>query len=537
MIFRTEVVSSSNINYAPNDYLRIFSQVYSASGYSGNNVVEVNSSFDFITYFPDFNENEDLMFLKDAVDKGYSLYVQNVHRPVNTPSLCLYTDPRVTTSAQRPVYTFSVNAVENIAVKVDLTGWKHGSWFLLYQNEKFSGFLVWCGDKITEKAPIDTKLFLGEVVVPDNLSMEKTIEYIQNGLGLNSVFMTEKIDDHSIAIGSPNSFLNINQFHGIKSVEYYPWMQDKILAASFSKKKIIEFYSKVKSDFQDSYVEINRYEDIYSVLISRVSGGIVTVQESHQGNKDEIVESLKGSTLVDVELFGDFTQVPTGKFPLYCIHKEDFAYEKNMRKFKEDIENLNSNVLPDYVYDYGIKHLDYYSLLQKTFPKSILLAQLIGSPGNMCLYYTPQNVLYQGKWVSSLLFILMSIINNRPGEVAVDAVSDLPNGKNENYIKKADSYFFIDPPFYMNKIKIYPLPYNFITFCIRNIVRNQIVSIADVEYLIDQSNSTHQSISGRTDTAKLDQVEFSDINTLEVTLSFNIEEYVEPEIINLKLEV
>ena len=537
MIFRTEVVSKKNVNYAPNDYLKIFSQVYSASGYSGNHVVEINSSFDFVTYFPDFEQSEDLTFLKSVIDQGYSLYAQNVHRAINTPSLCLYSDPRVSTSAQSPEYTFSVNSVKNLAVKVDLTGWKKGSWFLLYQSERFTGFLVWCGDKNTEMAPIEARLFFGDIAVPANLSMEKTIEFIQNGLGLNSVFMTEKIDDHTIGIGSPNSFLNINQFHGIKSIEYFPWMQDRILAASFSKKKVIEFYSKVKSDFQDSYVEIDYDEGIYLVSISRVSSGIVTIQESHQGGKEEVIESLKQSTLVDIKLFGDFSQVPTGIFPLYCMHKKDFVYKKDMGQFKDDIENLNTNVLPDYVYDYGIKNLDYYSLLQKAFPKSILAAQLIGKPANMCLYYTPQNVLYEGKWVSSLLFVFMCIIKNNPGSIAVDKVSDYPGGKYENYVKEANSYFYIDPPFYMNNIKIYPLPYNFITFCIRKILRNQIVSPEDVQYLVDQANETHQGLSGRADTAKLDQIEFSDLNTINVTLSFSIEEYIEPEIINLRLDV
>lgn len=459
MIFRTEVVSNSNVSYVPNDYLKIFTQVYSASGYSGNLIVEVNSTFDFITYFPDFENNPDLVLLKSFVEQGYSLYVQNVHRPTTTPSLCLYSDPRVTTSVQNPEYTLSVNAVKNIAIKVDLTGWKKGSWFLLYQSKRFSGYLVWCGDETTESPPIDTRMAFGRLAVPAGLSMDKTIEYIQNGLGLNSVFITEKINDHTIGIGSPNEFLNINQFSGISSIEYYPWLEDKILAASFSKKKVIEFYSKTKTDYQDSYIEIDFNDGVYLVSISRVSNSIVTVQETHQGDKENIINSLKESTLVDINLLDDFSKVPIGKYPLYCIQKEDFVYKKDVEEFKADIENLNSNVLPDYVYDYGIKNLDYYSLLQKKFSKSILIAQYI-TKSSMCMYYTQQRAYYEGKWVSSLFFIMMSIIQNKPGKISAKKVDSYPSGEYETYIKKADSYLYLDPPFYLNKIKIYPLTYN-----------------------------------------------------------------------------
>lgn len=533
MVFRTEIVSNKYVNYESVDYLRVFSQVYSASGYSGNHVIEVNNSFEFITYFPDFEKDSNLLFLKELSDSGYSLYVQNVYRCNKVPSLCLYTDPRVSTSVYDSEYTLSVNSIENIAVRVDLTGWGKGSWFLLYQSEKFSGFLVWCGDKLTDTAPIDTSLFFGQVVVPGNLSLEETIEFIQNGLGLNSVFMTEKINDHEIGIGSPNAFININQFYGIKSIEYYPWMIDRLLAAAYKDKKVIEFISKVKSDYQDSFIEIIYSEGLYFISISRVSGGITTLQESHQGSKEEVIESLKASTLVDVNIIGDFSNIPQGKFPLYCVHKDKFVYQKNIDEFKSDIDNLNSNVLPDYVYDYGIKNLNYYSSLQKVFPKSILLVQLIDNPGKMCMYYTDQII--DGKF--SLLYILQSIIKNSYGKVDVKKVSYIPNGKFENYVKKADSYYYVDPPFYMNGIKIYPLTYNFITFCIRVILRNQVISPSDITGLIDQANETHKSMSGRSDSVKLDQIEFSDLNTINVTLSFSIEEYIEPEIINLKLEV
>lgn len=533
MIYRTEITGRSDVSYETNKFLRIFSQLYSASGYSGNQVIEVNSPFEFITYFPDYEKNRDLKFLKSLTDIGYALYVQNTHESVNTPSLCLYTDQRVSTSVLPDRgYKFSVNAVENIAIKIDITGWKKGSWFLLYSSDRFTGFLVWCGDPNRDIRPIDSRMYFGELAIPEGLTYQQTIDRIINGLGLNSVFVTERINEHTLGIGSSNAFININQFSGIKSIEYYPWMINEILSLAFYDKRIIEFTSKVKSDHQDSFVNITRSEGMYFVSITRVSGGIVTLSEEHIGNKEEIIESLHASTLVDINVVGDIERLPIGKFPLYSMHKEEFEYRKD--NFIDAINNLNSNVLPDYVYDYGIKNLGYYNILKKKFEKSIILCRMIDKPEKMCLYYTDQKDL---KGNSTLYYLLNSLIKDTYGKVDIDGLDQIPNGKNENYVKKSDSYFYIDPLFYHAHTRMFPLPYNFVTFTMRSILREQIVHPHEASQIIDDVNIIYKEYTGRNDSVKIKELQVLEQDMLNIVLEFNVKEYSEPEIINLNLTI
>lgn len=515
MIYRTEVIASEKNIIMQNSYLNIFSFVYSLSG-NAQNSVNVSSPFEFITFFPDFQCCERLSFLKDMVDIGYSLTVKNLHVSTNYPSLRLYRNPEISTTVNDKDVPIAINSTKNIAIKVNLEGWSRGSFFLLYQKKGLSGYLVWCGEP-GDPYPIDSKSFYGDLRITPGTN---AVEEIKNGLGLNSSFMTEIIDDKNIGIGSPNEFFNLENYSGIGGIDFYPWLEDKIIAAASKEDKVIDFTSKTPSDFSDLYVRIVKNSDQISIGFAKKSAGLVTLEEFHSGSIDEVLESIKLSTIVDVVYYGG--DIPAGEFHVKSLHKKDPEYNYNSDIYIKASEELETNILPDYVFDYYVQHVKFYEILRKKFDKSIKIFKYIDKVYYLDMYYAD----------GALPYIMKAIYNNEFGEVSAEKVMEAPYSCG---IKSGGSFFYIDPPFYWNTIKMVPIAYNFVTYILRSLLLSQISLMEEVSFILDECMNKYSEVSGRDDRVTIDSMELVDNNSLVVNLNFSIEDLKDVNTISLKI--